>query len=156
MRFVIFCFLYSDATRWFITCHARQGLGMHRKDSVLYRYIRDTFESVTRLSLWHVWVCDTFESVTRLSQWHSNTVSVGPAHTLCQLTLVTLGVHIQLLCNSTEYYLTVGNFRGRNFRGFVTIWESFLPKFGGLASFGSTSEQSTKVFFAKLYFPPIG
>ena len=31
----------------------------------------------------------------------------------------------------------------------------FSTKFGGMASFGGTSEQSTKVCSANIYFPPI-
>ena len=53
------------------------------------------------------------------------------------------------------HYHIVGNFPGRNFckfRGFVKV---FSTKFGGRASFGGTSEQSTKVFSANIYFPPI-
>ena len=43
----------------------------------------------------------------------------------------------------------------REFWGFVAIRESFLHKIGGVAFFGSdTSEQSTKVSSAKIWFPP--
>ena len=103
----------------------------------------------------YIWICDMFESVTRLSLWHRNTVSVGPAHTLCQLTLVTLGVHIQLLCNSTKYYHTVGNFQGRNlreFRGFVAIWESFLPEIWGLSILWQHKWAIHKSFLCKIVF----
>ena len=46
----------------------------------------------------------------------------------------------------------------RDFYEFQVLWlfpKVVFMKFGGVASFGDTREQSAKVFSANIYFPPI-
>ena len=58
-------------------------------------------------------------------------------------------------------YRIAENFHGRKlsqiswFCGYENFLWKFSLKFEGLASFGDTSEQSTKVFSAKIFFPSI-
>ena len=60
-------------------------------------------------------------------------------------------------CFTTEvaYYRIAGSFGGRKlsrFRGLVATCENFFMKFGGMASFGGISKQSTSFLCKNLIF----
>ena len=91
--------------------------------------------------------------LTARTKHHFNLVLFEP----CPLTVC--GKHLVSLkhFHGCVVYRIAGNFRGRNFhefRGFVAIdSQKFSPQnVWGVTSFHGTSEQSTKVFSAKILF----
>ena len=72
-------------------------------------------------------------------------------------------IHYNVVCWISHFNIRILPYSGKllrekTFVNFEVLWlfaKVFSAKFGDVVSFGGTSEQSTKVFSVKMFFPPI-